>query len=401
MGNDTFTEVTHTSWFSRISSAIMGILVGLVMFLVAFPLLFWNEGRAVDRIKALDDGAAAVISIQSDQVISDNDQKLVHLTGRADTKETLNDPVFKVSTNALKLRRDVQIYQWQEETSTRTKKKLGGGEEKVTEYKYTKGWDDELANSSTFKKPEYQNPSSIAYQETELQAKSVTLDAFVLPDSLINKINNFEPVIVAADTKLTLPQNENVITYQDGYYIGKDPAEPQIGDLRVTFKQVVPSIVSVVAEQHANTFRTYTTATGKILLLEQGQASAQDMFQTAMTENTILTWALRVAGLVLMSIGLSLIMRPISVMADVVPFFGNLAEAGIGIVSLLIALVLSFITVSIAWIWFRPLIGGLLFLAAIACAWLLRNRFKAKAAIAKLAESNSEPVPLADASESL
>ena len=48
-----FQEVTHQSWFSRIGRAIKGVVVGLVMFAVSFPLLFWNEGRAVRRYKTL------------------------------------------------------------------------------------------------------------------------------------------------------------------------------------------------------------------------------------------------------------------------------------------------------------------------------------------------------------
>ena len=47
MSDDRFTEVTQQSWFSRITGAVKGILVGLVLFVVSFPLLFWNEGRAV------------------------------------------------------------------------------------------------------------------------------------------------------------------------------------------------------------------------------------------------------------------------------------------------------------------------------------------------------------------
>ena len=47
MNEEKFTEVSYTSWGQRIKNAITGILLGLVFFLCAFPLLFWNEGRAV------------------------------------------------------------------------------------------------------------------------------------------------------------------------------------------------------------------------------------------------------------------------------------------------------------------------------------------------------------------
>ena len=51
-----FTETTRQSWFSRIGGAFKGILVGGLLFLVAFPLEFWNEGRAVYRSKTLAEG---------------------------------------------------------------------------------------------------------------------------------------------------------------------------------------------------------------------------------------------------------------------------------------------------------------------------------------------------------
>ena len=45
MPEDNFTEVTNDSWFGRLGNAIKGVVFGLLLFVVAFPLLFWNEGR--------------------------------------------------------------------------------------------------------------------------------------------------------------------------------------------------------------------------------------------------------------------------------------------------------------------------------------------------------------------
>ena len=58
--SDSFTEVTHQSWGSRLQEQATQSLVGFVLFLAAFPLLFWNEGRAVDGHKALEEGKAVV-----------------------------------------------------------------------------------------------------------------------------------------------------------------------------------------------------------------------------------------------------------------------------------------------------------------------------------------------------
>ena len=103
---------------------------------MAFPVLFWNEGRAVKRYESLEEGQGAVTSIPADTVDAVNDKKLVYLTAEATTKEILEDPEFGASANALKLIRDVEMYQWKESKKTKSKKKLGGGKRKTTTYTY-------------------------------------------------------------------------------------------------------------------------------------------------------------------------------------------------------------------------------------------------------------------------
>jgi hypothetical protein len=64
--------------------------------------------------------------------------------------------------------------------------------------------------------------------------------------------------------------------------------------------------------------------------------------------------------------------------ADVVPFIGNLLGAGAAIFALLVALPLSLATISIGWIFYRPIIGVPVLIAAIALLvggiWLLSRR---------------------------
>lgn len=71
------------------------------------------------------------------------------------------------------------------------------------------------------------------------------------------------------------------------------------------------------------------------------------MFQQAQKSNTILTWLLRGAGYIVMVIGFSLILGPLSVFADVVPIFGTIVGAGTGFIAALIAGLLTFLTVEI------------------------------------------------------
>src|SRR5262245_51901613 len=151
--SDSVSEITSQSWLSRIAESIRSVLVGGLLFVVSFPLLFWNEGRAVRTAKSLEEGAVAVVSVPADSVDPARDGKLVHLSGEATAGSAVMDPDFGVSAPVLKLLRSVEMYQWQEEKKSEQRKKLGGGTETVTTYTYKKTWSDDRVDSSSFKEP--------------------------------------------------------------------------------------------------------------------------------------------------------------------------------------------------------------------------------------------------------
>ena len=59
------TETTTQSWGSRLGDSIKGVIAGIVLFLLGFPVLFWNEGNSVKTAKALDEGEGACIPVES------------------------------------------------------------------------------------------------------------------------------------------------------------------------------------------------------------------------------------------------------------------------------------------------------------------------------------------------
>ena len=66
-----------------------------------------------------------------------------------------------------------------------------------------------------------------------------------------------------------------------------------------------------------------------------------------------------------MLVGLNLILKPLPVLADVLPILGDILRVGTGIIAFLSAAILSLVTVAIAWVVYRPLLGiALLVLAA-------------------------------------
>jgi hypothetical protein len=445
MSNDSFTEVSSESWFSRIGGAIKGVFFGILLFLLAFPLLFWNEGRAVQTAKSLAEGAKAVVGISADKVDKANEGKLVHLTARAETEQVLDDPAFGISANAIRLTRDVQMYQWVEETKSKKKKKLGGGTETVKTYTYKKQWANSLNSSGGFAKPEgHQNPAQMPFDEFSVEATDVAVGAFRLSPGLIGKISKPEPLPVSAENlpaDLASDLGGRLLSVgtdgADGFYlsvspvtpkvvtpkvvapiavapiadpapettpatdkntdtdalatsdepekpaesrsISKIPANPNVGDARITFTVTKPTEVSVMAGQKNDTFEPYQTEAGNAInMLSMGDHSARAMFKAAESANAMLTWILRLVGLLLMLFGLSLILRPLSVLADVVPLIGDVIGVGTTLVAGLVAFGLTLLTISIAWLFYRPLIGIPLFVLGVVAIVLVVRAIKKK-----------------------
>jgi hypothetical protein len=158
---DQFVATESTSWVSRLVGSIKGVLVGLVFFAGAFPLLFWNEGRAVRRAQDLEEGRGAVVEVSADVVRPADEGRLVHLSGAAATNESLTDAELgPTAAGALRLRRTVEMYQWSEDSESRREKKIGGGTRETTRYSYALGWSAAHVDSSSFHAPAgHQNPA--------------------------------------------------------------------------------------------------------------------------------------------------------------------------------------------------------------------------------------------------
>jgi hypothetical protein len=363
---DSFTEVTTESWFGRLGNAFKGIVVGVIILVIGFPLLFWNEGRAVATYKALQEGAGIVISVPGDKADPKNEGKLIHLTGLATTGATLTDPDFGVSAQAIKLLRQARMFQWRENKKSETVKNVGGSTTTKTTYTYEKVWSDSLIKSGEFKKPGHSNPAEMPYPPRQFVAGKVTVGAFRLSPGLIDRIGGAEDLVI--DASQPLPEHLWARARWEGntLYIGRNPQAPQIGDTRVDFQVVKPQTVSIIARQYQSHLEPYQTSAGQSLeMLQAGVKSSEAMFQQAHSENKTLTWIMRLVGGLCFFIGISLILKPLSVVLDVIPFLGNVAEAGIGLVAFILALALTLITVAIAWFYYRPLLAVLLILAAV------------------------------------
>lgn len=353
--NDTFTQTTRTSWSSRIGKSLMGMLFGIAFVIIGIGLLFWNEGRAIKTHRALIESQGLVISINAAEYAPSMDGKLVHITGKAITEQILEDNLLAININALKLQRHVETYQWQETSHTEERKITGGDSETTTTYQYSKTWSSEKINSSKFKKiAGHENPEAWHYTNETWTADDISIGNYRLSTIHKDLIENFQQLSLTENFSMPkeLKKFNNIL------YNGENPQKPNIGDQRIQFNFVPSQIYSAVGDINNYELHDHIASNGRtIALLQAGSHTANAMFEKAKTDNETLTWILRLVGSLLLVAAFMMILKPLSVLADVVPIIGNIVAAGTGIISILLGSIVALVTICIAWIFYRPLLG--------------------------------------------
>jgi len=393
------TETETVSYGSRIGDSFKGMLPGILMFIGAFPLLFWNEGRAVKTARALDEGQGVVIEVESNKTVDpEYDGKLVHMTGKADTAEILQDATFGVTGNCIRLERKVEIYQWVEHSKTTEKKNLGGSVTKTTTYTYSLEWCDEPMSSGGYKEPGHDNPpGGMEFQSETWQAETVTFGAFQLNEHQVERIRDDKAYVLPGSFTSRVDRVQvagNVIYVPEKATRGNPlnnrdvQSQTRPGDMRVSYRIVRPHNVSIVAKQRGESFVPFTSKKGggyKVDLIQDGVADSDEMFETARTGNAVLTWFLRILGWFLMCAGLKKFLAPISTLGDVLPLLGDFLEVGLGLVAGVLALVCALVTIAVAWLFYRPILAVILLALAgvgVFFLWKKRAAIKAKAGAA-------------------
>ena len=389
-----YTETTSTSYGQRLAGSAKGMIGGLLMFIIGTCLLWWNEGRTVRTAKAIGDAASHVESVADvSRVDASLNGKLIHASAFADTKDTLTDDMFGVRELAIRLDRKVEYYQWVENAQTKEREKIGGGKETTTTYTYEKKWVDKPVNSAEFKDPQYQSANKVLseVEERNEMAQHVTFGAYTLPELFVASISGSEPVEVRMTEEQRFTWNERlhmlrpkvntetslVHTSANTVYLGLSPNSPQVGDVRVTFTKVPPADISLIAQVDGSTFKAYRAKNGQSFSrVQMGTVSADEMIEQARSENNMLTWVLRLVGVLLIVIGLKGMFGLLPMLFKVLPFLGNIVDAGVGLVSWILGLAWSFIIIAIAWLVFRPIIGISLLVLAIAGIVFLKRRGK-------------------------
>jgi Leucine-rich repeat (LRR) protein len=359
----------------------IGAVLGGLLFLASIGLLFWIEHHSVVTAASLEEGAGKVATVEPGKVDPANEGKLVHVTGEASAGEPPTDPDFGISAKALRLSREVEVFQWKE-TKSESKK---DGKTSVT-YTYKREWSKDKPSHSFSDQAGHENPKDKPYADTKLNAGDVRVGAFALPPALVEQLPTDEALPVTDDMLTHLPDDlkGRAKLAKDGALFvgaqpGSNPVEPQVGDALIHFKAAKPETVTVVAKQVGGTFAPYTMSAGAdVNLIKPGKHSWQEMFESAQTSNRILNWLLRVVSLVLMALALFLVLRRMVFRASGTSPGDVSANIGVGAFAALAALPVVLVVVGLRWLFYQPVFGGGVLAAGLAgltgLYWFTRSR---------------------------
>ena len=438
-----YTEVKTTGYGGRLKESCSGIMVGIIMFIAGTALIWWNEDRTKKTADMLDEAQEVCVDVDNVSKIDPSiNGQLIHATANAITPDTIADPQFaEVRSNAIRISREAQYYQYVEESHTETKEKLGGTKEEVTTYTYKKQWTSSPVNSGDFHDPDYQGKNFVKMQfdDSDVYASTVNFGAYTFTEQMIRSIGGAKPMNIAisdatladlskqADPSRSSTRNSNEyyntsssnafnnyqgeggsaanvednsshpyakMSGQGTLYIGRGEASPEIGDVKVTFTYVPSDVpVSILAKVNGSSFSSWQAKNKKqLLVVTAGSLTSEEMFQSERDTNDLIKWLCRIGGLLLIIMGLRSMFSILGAIFNFVPFLAHIVNAGVGLVCGVLGFAWALLVFAIAWMAARPVLGISTLVVVVGLVVFLIVRGRKKRAEAAL---NPAAVPAA------
>lgn len=258
-----------------------------IILIILGSWLIWNGFNVHSKNEKLVKEASKVKDVSAEKIDKKNEGKIVSVNGKIKIDHNLSDDTLGINIEALKLKRVVEMYQWEEDC-----------DEKCT---YEKVWSDEVIDSSDFEE-EHKNPETMPY-ETKEYIYSGKMGEFEIPSELISKLPYEKTIpLEVLQGKYNNYGNLNI----DGSYLRNYSEKPKIGDFRISYKYTENDEITVLGVQKESTIKSYKSKNGKELYdIRKGNYSGKEMLKKHVkTSNNGRIFSTIIGGIILL-IGIS------------------------------------------------------------------------------------------------
>ena len=236
-------------------------------------------------------------------------------------------------------------------------------------------------------------------QPTQQPAIPDSLKA-LLPDSVNAALDSLQAINDSIVKSMENAENKKDLEYvhqaSNVLYLGRVPGSPEVGDVRITFEKIVPAKVTVMAVVDGDTFKPFKAKNGKrFQTLVMGKKSGDEIIEAEKEANSMILWALRILGIVMVIGGLKGIFGFIETILKVVPFIAGIFGWGVGVVCTIIGIVWSLIVIALAWLFYRPVLAISLLVLAGFLVWVFafKGKDKLKELAANARKKDVTPAP--------
>ena len=267
---------------------------GAILLLIALLLIGFTEHT--DRLREMGEDALGgfVLSGSDAKPGAAGDGQLMFVAADTQIAEPARDPQFNVAANAVALVRKVEMFQWHE---------INGGQRS-----YDQDWVDHAVDSSKFAQPAGdENPGALPFEGARFDSPDVRVGGLRLGPKLVAEIEGVEDF--TPDFHALPPNMAATFQAHDGALItSADPGHPRIGDLRVSWMQIAPKELTVLARAQNGTLMQTQDASGRDLTQVQiGKRSLSDVVPDAAPRPSY-AWAKRVLAILLAWAGVLLML---------------------------------------------------------------------------------------------
>ena len=363
--------------------------IGVVFIALISLLLYWNEYHCIKTKKSLFEAQSILVQVRDISRIDPSlDGKLIHASGFADTKEVLEDDLFGASETAIHLYRRVEYYQYEEHEKT--------DDDGDKTYSYQKVWSTSPINSKNFYHAySHTNHVLVKIAAKSIYANDVRFGAYRLPPFILSSIggstpaqikwsesqfnewkdvifNNEQALLQSGDRKKRSKESGTPMVHVNGntVFFGASPADPAIGDVRVTMTKIAPLQISIIAKVSGDTFEEFFAENGKkVTVVKRGTGSAAQMMTAAHASNNLWSWVFRVICLLLIMGIWSMMLSLSSDLFKAIPCIRSMVEAAASFTGKLFGVSWALLLIAIMWMRYKPVVGVALVVAVVAGIW--------------------------------
>ncbi len=357
---------------------LTGILGGALIFLCAFPVLYFNE-------------AQENLSKVAEQAVEYNEalesSYLGYTVGAFSATNKANDPLL--TREFVAVTRKVEMYGYIETQSTTTTNSGNTQSSFNSEirYTYSKAWLVNPGQTTTWRgrTSDFPRDLPINYNtwivnlpqprtstSTGLSINNIPVDGTNLDLSASNDLSVTQDMIV--NNSYTVVLNDLYFTNQERF----DLSTPLIGDVRISFTVIeFDDQGLLLGNIDNNQFSAFTTDSGNIMYrFFNGESTIENVVSQLQTEYQLTIWIFRVVGFLMLFVGLLLSFKPISTLFNFIPIFGSVGSGLFTIMLFVVSLVLAITTIVISLIVQNILVVSLITLGIFGLFFVLVRRPK-------------------------